>query len=208
MITMENLNDTQLLNEMREQMQLLNRKLEKERITNEQLIRKAMNEKISKLHHKERFWMPAAIILAIPCLYFMYSYMNFSLVFSLVTIAFLITAECYQLYTWKGIKQNELITGDLCNSAKKLIRIKDRNDKWLVYTIPFIIFWFIWFVYENLQLSSIAQEARDFTNGALLGGIVGGIIGGLIGYTQYKKGKKTINELISQIEELTREQEG
>ena len=188
-------------------MQLLNRKLEKERITNEQLIRKAMNEKISKLQHKERFWMPAAIILAIPCLYFMYSYMNFSLAFSLVTIAFLITAECYQLYTWKGIKQNELITGDLCNSAKKLIRIKDRNDKWLVYYIPFIIFWFIWFVYENLQLSSIAQEARDFATGALPGGIIGIIIGGIIGYTQYKKGKKTINELISQIDELTREQE-
>ena len=62
---MENITENAELEQMRAQLNLLKGKLEKETIINEQLIRKAMKEKVSSLN-RQTLVLAFIILLAIP----------------------------------------------------------------------------------------------------------------------------------------------
>ena len=195
---MDNFNDTLELQEMREQLSLLNKKLEKEHLLNEQMMRKAMHQQISKMRSK-RWWMYIAIVVTLPCWWFMYTQLHFSMAFCIVTLVFFLLAAIFNQYIWHNFRPGECLSGNLRETSLKMVHLRRLNTQWLQFGICFIIPWFIWFVFENdLQQTSIAHSA-------LVGGIVGGIIGGTIGIIQYRKQQKALKEMIQQIEEMTEE---
>ena len=189
---MDNFNDTLELQEMREQLTLLNKKLEKEHLLNEQMMRKAMHKQISKMR-TERWWMYIAIVVTLPCWWLMYTYLHFSGFFCTVTLLYFLLAAVFNQYIWRNFHPGECLSGNLRETSLKMVRLRQLNTKWLQFGICFTIPWFIWFAFENnLQ-----------AHGALVGGTVGGIIGGTIGIIHYRKQQKALKEMIQQIEEMT-----
>ena len=196
---MEELFNTTELNEMKEQISLLRRKLEKETIVNEKLIRASMRDKL-KAVKRESYILCAVVIAAIP-LWASPIFDFHSIWFMGVTIAFLFIAVAYEIYCNQLLSTQNYSNGNLIDEARKLNRYKQLSRQWHWFSIPFLFIWLSWFVYE-------ATSVGDFhANNILIGGLIGGAIGGAIGLTIYLKGQNAVSEVIEQIEELTGEKE-
>ena len=194
----ENLNTIEL-NEMKEQISLLRRKLEKETIVNEKLIRASMRDKLKAV--KRRSYILCAVVIGVCPLWANPIFDFHSIWFMGVTIAFLFIAVAYEIYCNQLLSTQNYISGNLIDEARKLSRYKQLSRQWHWFSIPFLCIWLTWFYYEA------TTAAGFFAKNVLIGGLIGGAIGGAIGLTIYRKGQKAINEVIEQIEELTGEKE-
>ena len=196
---MEELFNTAELNEMKEQISLLRRKLEKETIVNEKLIRSSMRDKLKEV--KRRSYILCAVAIGVCPLWATPIFDFHSIWFKGVTIAFLFIAVAYEIYCNQLLSTQNYVNGNLIDEARKLNRYKQLSRQWHWFSIPFLFIWLSWFVYE-------ATSVGDFhANNILIGGLIGGTIGGVIGWRIYRKGQNAVSEVIEQIEELTGEKE-
>lgn len=192
---MNNYMDSRELMEMKEQLSILNKKLEKETIVNDRLMRRAMKNKISKMQ-RHALIKGIFIVLAMPYIICCLHVIGTSPWFNAVSICSLITALLYDYRIHKNLHSNEAMYGNLMEVRKKVLSIKQAYKNWLKISIPFIIIWFSWFLYELFQLPHIPKDVI-FT-----GVVFGGTIGGIIGTLQYKKMQRTTDEILQQIEEM------
>ena len=194
----ENLNTIEL-NEMKEQISLLRRKLEKATIVNEKLIRASMRDKLKAVKRKS-YILCAVVIAAIPC--WVSPIFNYhSSWFIGTSIAYMLIGVAYEIYCNQLLSTQNYITGSLIDEVRKLNRYRQLTRQWHRFGILFLCIWLPWFIYEATSVGEI------HVNNILIGGLIGGIIGGAIGWNIYRKGQKAVNEVIEQIEELTREKE-
>ena len=194
----ENL-DTLELNEMKEQIALLRRKLEKETIVNEKLIRASMRDKLKAVKRKS-YILCAVVIAAIP-LWASPIFDYHSSWFIGTSIAYMLIGVIHEIYCNQLLSTQNYITGSLVDEVRKLSRYRQLTRQWHRFGISFLCVWVPWFVYEATSVG------KFHINNILIGGLIGGIIGGAIGWTIYRKGQKSIDEVIEQIEELTGEKE-
>ena len=196
---MEELLNNAELNEMKEQIALLRKALEKETIVNEKFIRTSMRDKLKAV--KRRSYILCAIVIAVCPLWANPIFNYHSLWFKWVTIAFLLIAVVYEIYCNQLLSTQNYLCGNLVDEARKLNRYKQLARQWHRFSIPFLFVWLSWFVYEA------ASNGGFMARNILIGGLIGGAIGGFIGWRIYRKGQNAVSEAISQIEELTEEQE-
>ena len=196
---MEELLNNAELNEMKEQIALLRKKLEKEEIVNEELIRKSMHDKLKAV--KRRSYILCAVAIGACPLWATSTFAFHSLWFKWVAIAFMLIGVAYEIYCNQLLSTQNYISGNLVDEARKLNRYKQLCRLWHRFGISFLCIWLPWFVYEA------TSYAGFYINNILVGGLIGGTIGGVIGWKIYRKGQKAVNEVISQIEELTEEKE-
>ena len=196
---MEELLNNAELNEMKEQISLLRRKLEKETIVNEKLIRSSMRDKLKAV--KRRSYILCAVAIGACPLWASPIFDFHSIWFMGVTIAFMLIAVAYEIYCNQLLSTQNYVSGNLVDEAHKLNRYKQLCRLWHRFSILFLCIWLPWFYYEA------TTAAGFFAKNVLIGGLIGGVIGGTIGFTIYRKGQKAINEVIAQIEELTEEKE-
>ena len=194
----ENLNTIEL-NEMKEQISLLRRKLEKETIVNEKLIRASMRDKLKAV--KWRSYILCAVAIGACPLWATPIFDFHSIWFKCVTIAFLFIGVAYEIYCNQLLSTQNYVSGNLIDEARKLNRYKQLSRQWHWFSIPFLCIWLPWFVYEA------TTAAGFFAKIVLIGALIGGVIGGTIGFTIYRKGQNAVSEVIEQIEELTGEKE-
>ena len=196
---MEETLNTIELNEMKQQISLLRRKLEKETIVNEKLIRASMRDKLKAVKRKS-YILCAVVIAAIPC--WSSPIFDFhSSWFIGTTIAFLLIGVAYEVYCNQLLSTQNYITGSLVDEVRKLNRYKQLTRQWHRFGISFLCIWLPWFIYEANSAGEIHVKY------ILICGLIGGIIGGAIGWTIYRKGQNAVSEVIEQIEELTSEKE-
>ncbi len=184
------------LDMMKKQLEVLKDKLDKETIINEQLMRKAMKDKVSKLH-KEAIIIACVALFGIPYCTWVFSFMHMSYLFIGVTDVFLAIAIVYTFFTHKGLKANDLLNGNLVDVSYKITKMRHLESAWLRFSIPFITCWFAWFIFE------LMKQNGDEAKGMAIGGAVGGVIGAIIGTIKYRKSRKKSQEILLQIKELT-----
>ena len=188
------------LEQMREQITLLRSKLDKEAIVNERLLRRAMHDKVRSITRDNR----AMIIigtLAIPYTFLAFDYLGISLWFSIATA--LLLGVCVVATWWgqRGLHADELLDGDVVSVGKKVLRLKQMNDRWLWYAIPMLILWLAWLFWEAYQQVGGTPLFRGFVTGGVIGIILGLILGGKVRYRTQRR----VREILAHIEELTRE---
>lgn len=194
---MENKIESTELEQMRAQLNLLKGMLEKETIVNERLIRKAMKEKVSSLN-RDAIVIAIVALVGIPyCTFVFANMMNISWWFIGVTDVFFLIAIIYTYISHKDIRAKELMDGNLIEVSRKIERMRRMYANWLKFSIPFVILWFAWFMFELLGRN--ADDGVPFA----IGGIIGGIIGGCVGVCQYCRTRKKTLEVIMQIKELS-----
>ena len=196
---MEETLNTIELNEMKEQISLLRRKLEKETIVNEKLIRASMRDKLKAV--KRRSYILCAVVIAAIPLWASPIFNYHSSWFIGTSIAFLLIGVAYEIYCNQLLSTQNYSNGNLIDEAHKLSRYKQLSRQWHWFSIPFLCIWLPWFVYEA------TTAAGFFAKIVLIGALIGGVIGGTIGLTIYRKGQNAVSEVIEQIEELTEEKE-
>ena len=192
---MDNYMESKELMEMKEQLSILTQKLEKEKIVNDRMMRCATKEKISKMQ-RHALIKAIAIAFAIPYTHFVTHWLGISPWFCAFTFALLAIALYADFRIHRNLRANEAMQGNLMDVRKKVLHIKQAYRDWIKFSIPILIVWLTWFVYEICQNPDIPQEAIFTGIGS------GGVFGGIIGFLEYRKIQRSADEILQQIEEM------
>ena len=194
---MENKIYSQELEEMRSQVAILKKKLDKQTIISDSHIRNSMTSTRSDMTR-----IIAATIfvgaLSMPyCTWIFYKY-GFSLYFIIASDIMLAVCVGLTIKQRCALKNLDFTQGNLVDVAEKLNKVKTHYHEWIKIALPMILIWVSWLAYEILT----KMEPSPMQMGFLLGSAAGVIIGGFFGYRINRKivGKST--EILKQIEEL------
>ena len=194
---MENKIYSQELEEMRSQVAILKKKLDKQTIISDSHIRNSMTSTRSDMTR-----IIAATIfvgaLSMPyCTWIFYKY-GFSLYFIIASDIMLAVCVGLTIKQRCALKNLDFTQGNLVDVAEKLNKVKTHYHEWIKIALPMILIWVSWLAYEILT----KMEPSPMQMGFLSGSAAGVIIGGFFGYRINRKivGKST--EILKQIEEL------
>ena len=185
------------MNELREQLTLLNRKLEKQSIINHQLIRNSIKERISSIN-RTGIVLCALVIITTPIIAVNYAhFLNFSLALNIFTCAFMAIALIYTIWSHWGLNSN-LLNGDLITASTTIMRTRRHYKQWSYFSYPWLVVWLCWNgweVYNNI-------DNQEMLLGIIIGGIIGLIIGGIYGMRQRNKIYRNIDAMLQDIADL------
>ena len=185
------------MNELREQLTLLNRKLEKQSIINHQLIRNSIKERISNIN-RTGIALCALVIIATPIISINYALLlNFSLALNIFTCAFMAIALIYTIWSHWGLN-SDLLNGDLITASSQILRTRRLYQRWSYFSYPWFIVWLCWTGWEVYT----KINNREMLLGIIVGGIVGLVIGGIYGMRQRNKIYRNIDTMLQDIADL------
>ena len=191
--------------EMRQQLGILKNKLDNQTLVNDKLIRQSMLNKMSFM--KKYTWVSFLVLLFI---YYAYNEVrimfNMSWWFYGFTVLVMTFTVCFDAYI-NHVNKKEFLNGDLIAASLQMQRMKKLRKRSLLYGIFFMTIWVSWFVIE-LYNGSGAAKGGDYTSmfdGMLVGGGIGLIVGVAIGIWLYLRMQRINSDIISQIDELTKD---
>ena len=182
------------LQQLKEQFNILNRSLNNQQIINERLIRASIESKVRNINSDGRKIMAIAILGIIAIIADQYL-VNWSWLFTAVTIVFLLVAVLYNIYFRLGINNADALNADLIDMRLRTLRFKKMQSRWLWFSIPFLVVWLTWLLYETLNM--IYDPIPT-----IIGAAIGLVLGLAFGIKQYQRTQRQAKEIISDIENL------
>lgn len=201
-----NQNNMTELEQMREQMNAFKSRLDKQQIVNEQLVRNSMGSKMSWI--KNFIWIEMALV---PILLIIMAMFHASEGLSWWLFAFLaigLIADVIGDYIINRMPKGQLLGGDLVATSQLLMKMKKQRSKWFVAGVIFMSIWCVWFIIEIvMKLNKFCNEPdHNLVVGIMVGGLViGALIGFFIAWIILRKMQKTNNQIIEQINQITKE---
>ncbi len=203
---MEKDNNMTELEQMREQMAAFKSRLDKQQIINEQLVRTSMGSKLSWI--KKFVW---GEIIVVPIFLIILAVFHAGNGLSWWLYGFLalgLIADATGDYIINRIPKSQLLSGDLVETSKRLAEMKKQRTSWFIAGIIFMVIWLVWFCIEiAMRLDCGCTLPHHGTVVAIMIGaiVVGALIGGVIAWLILRKMQRTNNQLIEQIEQITKE---
>lgn len=193
-------NENYELENMRQQMNTLKQKLEKQEIVNDHMIRQSMKKTASTISRRYNVIMVLAILM-VPYFYWVcVKSAGFSIAFWIGTSIFMLVCAGATYYNSRNLTDVNMMSSNLVEVRRKMARAKKFDVDWLFFGIPAVILWFGWFCYESYQIAGNLEP-----NWLMYGGIVGGIIGAICGFKMHFQTQHQYQEIIDQIEDITAE---
>ena len=195
---MNNTIDSKELQEMKAQLELLTKKLERETIVNERLIRRSMKEKANTLSRNIVIESLVCIIMIPFFIWILPQISPHSMYFCAFSVAFMMLALCYNYYMYHEFHTKDFSEANLIEARKATLKFKRLTRRWTYCIgIPFLMVFIPWFVYENAQ--AYKGEMLELV---LIFAAIGLRSGCVIGISQFNKTLRTTDEILMQIEEL------
>lgn len=182
------------LQQLKEQFDILNKSLDEQAIINENLIRSSVNSRVRNINKDGRAMVGIAVA-GILCILTDHYLMDWSWAFTIVTIAFMLTAIVCNIRFRRGISSANALSSDLIDMRLRALHLKKMQARWLWFSIPFLIVWLMWLVCEIFQ--NTANPTPIF-----IGAAVGFVVGGILGISQYRRTRRRAREIIRDIESL------
>ena len=202
---MEKINNNNELEIMRSQMASFKKQLEQQEIINSRIMSESMKKKFSwikKMIIGEIILIPIFLYLAFAAKY------NFNLSWwSINTFIILLLCDVWCDYdiNMRAIKNSDYSRDNLVNTMEKLLRMKQRRTKQTAIMLTATIVMSIWLLIE-IGFHLIAINADTGMWLVFYGGGTGAFIGVVAAWWIYRKMQKTNDEMIKQIEEISKEQ--
>lgn len=196
-------NDLEL---MREQMQMLREKLDKQEIINDKMLRQSVKNRMSwikKFVYLEFLLMPfiAVIWYAIKEMFDL-SWWNYGL----MLIMSIIDIVLDYFVNVASLKTNNIENSNLTETMQRLYKMKQIRAKQFIIMITLCAAWFAWTGIEMWKYAGSIAKIEGMMQAATYGGLGGLVIGIPIGFFVviriYRKMQRTNNELILQIKEF------
>ncbi len=182
------------LEEMREQLDLLNKKLDKQQIFAEKSMIKYVKADLKKLNGSGVFYIVMGIFALIYCPVTFY-FWNFSFEFVVGTALMLFVCLAYTLYLHNGLYSIDVAKGNLMELSQKVLRLRKGYANWLYVGFTMIIVW-CYFLYRE------ALVIYENPEGFMLAAIIGGLLGGIIGLSRHFKVVRDADNLLEHIKEI------
>ena len=181
--------------EMRQQMDLLKEKLNRQEIVNEQLMRKGMESRLNRLNTSRRMKRMSML----PCILFipgmLIRTLGMPVWFGIATMALFALALVYHEVFMEHISTDDLNRLSLKQIGEKAIRLKEQGRRWLWFSIPALIAWLGLFYYLISQRADDDSDVRYVLYGMVIGLIIGACLGTII----YRKRQRMIDDLRSDL---------
>ena len=202
---MEKINNNNELEIMRSQMASFKKQLEQQEIINSRIMSESMKKKFSwikKIIIGEIILIPIFLYLAFAAKY----YFNLSW-WSVVTFVILLLCDIWCDYdiNMRAIKDSDYSHDNLIDTIEKLVKMKQRRAKQTAIMLTATIVMSIWLLIE-IGFHLIAINADTGMWFRFYGGGTGAFIGVAVAWWIYRKMQKTNDEMIKQIEEISKEQ--
>ena len=202
---MEKINNNNELEIMRSQMASFKKQLEQQEIINSRIMAESMKKKFSWIKMMiigEIILIPIFLYLAFAAKY----YFDLSW-WSVATFVILLLCDVWCDYdiNMRAIKDSDYSRDNLVNTMKKLLRMKQRRTKQTAIMLTATIVMSIWLLIE-IGFHLIAINADTGMWLVLYGGGTGAFIGVVAAWWIYRKMQKNNDEMIKQIEEISKEQ--
>ena len=202
-------NNNNELEIMRTQLNALKSQLAQQEIVTENLIIDAMKKKMT--------WIKKYVIFQIcliPVLAIIWAAIAPICGISWWNYAFLITMCCIDVFAdyrinVTALSDDDYLRGNLVTTVKKLLKMKRYRALQMAICIPLIIVWLLWAGIEayNALPEATSEFQEAFISGGLIGGVIGGICGLIFAFSIYRKMQRTNDEVIAQINDLTKPEE-
>lgn len=185
--------------EMRQQMNILKEKLQKQEIVNEKVFRRSTRQSLSGIKRRYTF-VSILCILMVP-----YSYWAFvkltgmSIWLWLATCILMLIAFVYTQYTGRYIS-SRVFEEDLVQARTKVAKAKKLDHDWLKIGIPLIVLWLAYFGYEMYKVT----EGDDGLL-ILVMCVVCGLLGAAVGLKVHFKNQDNYESIIEEIDDFTKE---
>jgi hypothetical protein len=192
-------NDMELEN-MRQQMTTLKKKLEQQEIINDHFIRNSMKHTAGNINRKYTIAMIAGLLM-IPYSYWVFIKLaSLSVAFWLFTCVFVLICVGATYYNSRNLSDANMMTNNLVDVRRRMACAKKFDANWQFFGVPGVILFMAWFLYETYQV-----QGGGIDNAFFWGGVVGGIIGAILGFMTHLKTQRQYQEIIDQIEDITAE---
>lgn len=189
------------LEQMRQQMNVLKQKLDKQEIVNDRIMRKSMKRNVTNINLR---YLAICIICItmIPYSYWAFVVLNgMSLGFWAATSVMMLIVFAYTIYTGRHMRSNRLLEEDLLTAREKVAKAKKMDSDWLKFGIPMIVLWIVYLTYEFQRVF----KGEDFTIMAIVAG-VSALVGAAIGFKVHIDTQTKYQDIIDQIEDLKTQQ--
>ena len=185
------------LENMRQQMETLKKKLGQQEIVNDRIIRQSMKNTANKI--MRRYYMIMAIaVLMIPYTYFVLVLgQGLSLAFWIATSIFMLICAGATYYNSLAVSNSNMMSKNMIEVGRKMARAKRFDANWLFFGIPAVICWLAWLTWEFYQKD--AEAVRYMVYGIACGAVIGAIVG----FKMHFKTQRQYQEIIEQIEDIT-----
>ena len=201
-----NNNNLNELEQLREQMSVFKDKLNKQQIINDQLVRNTMKSKLSWI--KSFVW---GEIIIIPIMLLGMAVFHAGTGLSWWLYGFLaigLIADATGDFIINRIPKGQLLSGDLVETSKRLVKMKKQRTSWFIIGLIFVTIWLVWFIVELVLKTDPGCALPDHNLVIAIMAIavaVGGVIGGIISWLIFRKMQRTNNQLIEQINQVIQE---
>lgn len=193
-------NSTYELEEMKQQMALLKKKLEQQKIVNESVLRSAMKKKLYGLNKRVRVIFIVGIFVAIWAPGY-FTILGFSPLFSAATAVMLLFSAFKTFQYHRKLWRLNFSQSNLIELSEQLTLLRKRYKEWYKIAWGMLIPWFIWIIYEAYSI--YGEESVWFLGGSAVGVIIGGLVGTRINNNIIRRA----DELLEQIDEYKKMQE-
>lgn len=187
-------NNTYELEEMKQQMLLLKKKLEQQKIVNDKLLRSAMKKKLYGLNKKARIMFIIGIFVAIGAPGY-FTLIGFTPLFCAATALMLLFSAFKTFQYHKKLWKLNLSESNLIELAEELTLLRTRYKRWYRFAWCMIIPWGALMAYEATKI--FGEELVWYIGGSAIGLIIGGLTGTRINNNMIRR----TDELLEQIEE-------
>ena len=139
------------LENMREQMNTLKKKLNEQEIVNDRIIRKSMRNTANNI--KRRYYA----IMALTLLMIPYTYVVFilnqglSMAYWIGTSILMLLCAGATYYNSLNVSSSNMMSNNLVEVGQKMARAKKFDANWLFFGIPAVIVWLAWLTWEFYQ---------------------------------------------------------
>ncbi len=182
------------LQQLKAQFEILNNKLNQQQIVNERIIRASVNSKVRSINRDGRAMVGIAVAGCVAIVADHYL-VNWSWPFTIVTILFMLVAIYYNIKMRRGINSEGALSSDLIDMRLRALRLRRMQNRWLWFSIPFIVVWLGWLVMETMKVNTNPMPL-------LIGCGVGFVIGSIVGVRQYLRTQRQAADIIADIDNL------
>ena len=169
------------LDEMRIQMSILKKKLDKQSIVNERMVKRMISRRVVDINFRQNIFALMSMFWTSSC------------VLVLLGIAYRIIDHRAHV----DILRHE---GDMLETYRKVAKVKRRCADWTLISIPIVLVWLGFYCHE---LYRVYGDGRG--TGMAVVGAVSGLIGLVIGLAMHRRIQQSYTEMMEQMEDLSEE---
>ena len=193
------------LEEMREQLDLLKKKLEKQEIISERLISKTKESLEKDMATVRRQYRIGRIsnFFAVLLLYYIVVYqLGLSVTFGIATAIWALVT--FVIFSWRKGHLYDLHSDNLLEAQLKVATLKQYYSKWLKFDYLSLAFWMAWLGWEIYRKCTM-ENAGDVPVRLYFGFVIGCLIGIPINIWKVVKTQRRYQRMLDQIEDLKTE---